>query len=266
MLKMAKTAQSGRAAPGSVADMTSGGAGAWLLPPDARCASTARSLLRAAMTVLRLGDDLVDAAVLAVSELATNALDHGLRAQAGRPVVPPELWIWARVTPMPQLVVTVFDTCPAAWPRTRPRGPLDEQGRGLGIVGAVADVWGAHLSRSRLCAQARRSPGKAVWAAFALPGPWPSTWPDAPPGDTARDLAAALAARGVEDVSRRDDERVYLVCVPVPGGGAVDVRVDAAHLTFTDLDGRRVHRLTGDLHDVAEHLMRRIEERRSRRR
>jgi Histidine kinase-like ATPase domain len=256
---MVHTAQPGHVAHGSAADIAVGGACAWLLPADGGCASVARSLLRAAMVVLRLGDELTDAAVLAVSELATNAYDHGLRAGPGAP----ELWLWARVTPMPQLVVTVFDTCRSAWPETRPRDPLDEQGRGLGIVGAVADAWGAHLSRSRRCAEARQQPGKAVWAAFPLPGPWPAANLTAPPADSACTLTAALTARGVENTGHRDGERVSLVCVPLPGGGAVNVWIDAARLTFTDLDGHRVHRLAGDLHDVAEHLVRRTEERRA---
>jgi hypothetical protein len=100
--------------------------------------------------LLGLAGDLVDAAVLAVSELTTNALRHGLRAGGPyAPVVPAELWVWARATPAPQLVVAVFDTCRSSWPDTTPRDLLDERGKGIGIVGVVADTWGAHLSRSR---------------------------------------------------------------------------------------------------------------------
>jgi hypothetical protein len=65
--------------------------------------------------------------------MSTNALHHGLRAGSYAPAVPAELWIWARVTPAPQLVVTVFDTCRSSWPDTTPRDLLDEHGKGVGI-------------------------------------------------------------------------------------------------------------------------------------
>jgi hypothetical protein len=52
--------------------------------------------------------------------LATNALNHGLRAGPYDPVVPPELWIWRRITPAPQLVVAVFDALPEREEHTAP--------------------------------------------------------------------------------------------------------------------------------------------------
>lgn len=255
---MVQMPQAGQMA-GWTQDIPSGGSRAWRLPPDASCASFARSLLRAAMTMLRLGDDLVDAAVLAVSELATNAFDHGLRAGARDPIVPPELWMWARVTPAPQLVVAVFDTGRNAWPAPASGDLLAEQGRGLGIVGAVAGAWGAHLSRSRLCAGPGQRPGKAVWSAFPLPPSWAPVRPSVPSADVARILAGELAARGVENVRHRHDERVSLVRVPFPIG-AVNVWVDGAGLSYHEPGGFRVNRPTVDFHDVAEHLIRQIEE------
>jgi hypothetical protein len=167
--------------------------------------------------------------------------------------------MWARADPTPQLVVTVFDTCRSAWPETRPRDLLDEQGRGLGIVDAVADAWGAPVSRSRLCAGPAQLPGKAVWSAFALPDSWAPVRPAVPPADAARDLAGTLAARGVENVCHRHDERVSLVCVPFPVG-VVNVWIDAAGLSYREPGGFRVNRPIVDLHDVAEHLICRTEE------
>jgi hypothetical protein len=44
-------------------------------------------------------------------------------------------------------------------------GLLDVHGRGLVIVEALADAWGAHLTDD--------TGGKVVWAAFDVPAPWP---------------------------------------------------------------------------------------------
>jgi Histidine kinase-like ATPase domain len=248
---------------GSIPDLAAGGVCAWQLPPDPSCAPLSRSLLRAAMTSLGLGDDLIDAAVLAVSEQTTNALQHGLRTGPYDPMVPAELWVWGRATPARQLVVTVFDTCRTSWPATPPGDLLDEHGKGVTVIGVIADGWGAHLSRSRLGAW--RVPGKAVWTAFALPGHWPDPARSAPPSTTARHLAAVLTARGAEGVRDHHERGVSLVGVPLAGHGGVNVWVEPRSLTFTDPDGTRVHRPLADLQDVAEHLVRRIEESREQR-
>ncbi|WP_345363376.1 hypothetical protein [Actinoallomurus liliacearum] len=89
-------------------EIAEGGAAAWRLPPDPRCASVGRSLVHDTLMALRLPGGLVDAAVLTAGELTTNALKHGLRAGPYEPVVPAELWIWSRTTPRPELVVAVF--------------------------------------------------------------------------------------------------------------------------------------------------------------
>jgi anti-sigma regulatory factor (Ser/Thr protein kinase) len=80
-------------------DLAVGGVCAWQLPPDPSCAWLSRSLLRTAMASLSLSGELIDAAALAVSEQVTNALQHGLRAGPGDPVVPAELWVWGWTTP-----------------------------------------------------------------------------------------------------------------------------------------------------------------------
>src|SRR5258708_3213378 len=136
-----------------------GGSPNWQMPSDGTCARQCRSLLHATMTALRLPADLIDAGVLAVSELASNCSQH---CQPYDLAVPPELWIWSRNDPAPQLVVAVFDTCRGRWPdRNRHADLLDERGKGLGLVDAVTDQWGAHLTRSRL--GSLRAPGKTVW-------------------------------------------------------------------------------------------------------
>ncbi|GAA4624426.1 hypothetical protein GCM10023196_024510 [Actinoallomurus vinaceus] len=256
---MENTAQAGYMAATEIAE---GGAYAWRLPPDPRCASIGRSLVHGTLTALRLPGELVDAAVLSVSELATNALNHGLRAGPYDPVVPPELWIWRRTTPAPQLVVAVFDTCRTAWPDATPGDLLAENGKGLGIVGVVSGAWGAHLSRSRFHAVPGGGPasGKVVWSAFTLTGPWPGMRRIATPSAAAQGLAAALSARGIENVAHRHEVRVSLVSVPLSKNGGLNVWVRPGGFTFTDLRGARVHRPVADLHDVAEHLVRRIEE------
>ncbi|MDL4770828.1 MULTISPECIES: ATP-binding protein [Thermomonosporaceae] len=49
----------------------------------------------------------------------------------------------------------------AALPRRSDAGDYDENGRGLLLVGALADRWG--------CRRAERHPGKVVWAELPLP-------------------------------------------------------------------------------------------------
>ncbi|WP_207947044.1 ATP-binding protein, partial [Actinomadura sp. 7K507] len=157
---MAQIVQSGHMTIGHAADIALGGMCAWRLPADASCASVARSLLSIAMTTLGLDRDTTDDATLAASELATNALTH---ASPSTSTVPPELWVWARATPTPQLVISVFDACRSSWPDTTPKDLLDDHGRGIGIVALLAEAWGAHPSRS-ICTGGAQ--GKAVWAAF----------------------------------------------------------------------------------------------------
>ncbi|GAA2157243.1 hypothetical protein GCM10009727_66960 [Actinomadura napierensis] len=223
---------------------------AWRLPADATCASVSRSLLTIALTALRLGRDMIDDVTLAASELATNAFNHGLRADPLSPPVPPELWLWARVTPSPQLVVSVFDACRSSFPDAAPRDLLDEHGKGIGIVSMLGADWGAHRSRSRLGVG---YPGKAVWCAFPLRTSWPNPRLTAPPILAARHLAATLTVRGVHNVEHRHGRGVSLVTVPMVGT-EINVWVEPAHLTYSAPDGSRARRPVVDLHDTAENL------------
>ncbi|MEU8800516.1 ATP-binding protein [Spirillospora sp. NPDC048819] len=230
---------------------------AWRLPTDASCASVARSLLSIAMTTLGLDRDTADDAILAASELATNALHHGLNAGPETLTAPPELWVWARATPTPQLVLTVFDTCRTSWPDTTPRDLLDDHGRGIGIVGMLAEAWGAHPTRS-ICTQG--VPGKAVWSAFPLSGPWPNARTTAPPMLAARHLAAILTARGVTNVTHRHGRGVSLVTIPLGRNEETNIWIEPGHLSYTTPTGTRHRRPMIDLHDATETLIHHLEE------
>ncbi|WP_147312213.1 ATP-binding protein [Thermomonospora umbrina] len=196
--------------------------------------------------------------IVTASELATNALKHALRAGPQAPAVPPELWVWARATPTPQLVVSVFDGCRSSWPDTAPRDPLDEHGRGLGIVGALAASWGTHPTRSR--SRTGGIPGKAVWSAFPLPGPWPDARMTAEPAHVARHLASTLAERGIRRVVPHLGTNIALVSVPIHPGKDITVWVEPGHISSPGQNAPRIRRPVIDLYDIAEDLIRRVEQ------
>ncbi|WP_406129763.1 ATP-binding protein [Streptomyces sp. NBC_00989] len=89
---------------------------------------------------------LTDDAMLAVSELVTNAVKHG----KGRPV---EL----RVRLLDhELRIEVTDGTPTP-ARLRSAGPADENGRGLLLVAAVAKEWGVSTD------------GTMTWCSLTIP-------------------------------------------------------------------------------------------------
>ncbi|AEN12575.1 MULTISPECIES: ATP-binding protein [unclassified Streptomyces] len=90
----------------------------------------------------------VDDVLLCVTELATNALVHG---------VPPGRGFKVGITWGEGLRIEVHDS---GGGRVRPAADLfpdAEGGRGLVLVGALADAWGV----------GERDPGKIVWCEFA---------------------------------------------------------------------------------------------------
>ncbi|WP_171114387.1 MULTISPECIES: ATP-binding protein [Streptomyces] len=118
---------------------------------DRRSVRLAREFTGEALTewgVTERGDDVL----LCVSELATNALLHG---------VPPGRGFLVRLTLYPDgvLRVDVHDSgsgevrTPDSSPDAEP-----EHGRGLLLVTALADKWGV----------GERDPGKIVWCEFAV--------------------------------------------------------------------------------------------------
>jgi hypothetical protein len=202
-------------------DIRRGGCSAWVLPPDERCARTARSLIRETLMPLGLPGELIQDVVTIASELATNAFLHGLsgpaasRTGAGSPAVPPELWLYRRGLSVAELVCKVFDplrpVASAPLRAGRP-APFAEGGRGLAVVEGLAADWGVELTRCRLGRW--RVPGKAVWAALTLPPTVPrTTLPNPPRAYAAEMLCAALVQRGVTRVRRLHGAGVSVVSV-----------------------------------------------------
>ncbi|WP_406223397.1 ATP-binding protein [Streptomyces decoyicus] len=97
-------------------------------------------------------DPVMDGAIIATSELVANAVVHG--CHGANDVVT----MTARCSGE-QLLITVEDSSQHR-PRLR-RAPCDaESGRGLELVGALADGWGVMPAQEGI--------GKRVWLAFDL--------------------------------------------------------------------------------------------------
>ncbi|WP_026414897.1 ATP-binding protein [Actinomadura oligospora] len=151
------------------ATTSSGFAGLWPTP-HAGSPRTARKVLSADPTAPRAargfaretlagwgmpgdGSDVL----VAVSELVTNALRHGVETSVNqiqsRPI---QLVLLGHPR---RLVVTVTDPGGSRPTVAHPEDAFSEDGRGLVVVAGVSDAWGwAPLSTG----------GKAVWAAFNL--------------------------------------------------------------------------------------------------
>lgn len=114
----------------------------------AEAASSARAFTTGVLASWRVGDELRDLGVLAVSELVSNSLTHGH----------PPMRLRLRRTDR-RLIVEVTDADDHL-PRRRRAEPADESGRGIAIVATIASAWGT-----------RRTPdgGKAVWCEFVFP-------------------------------------------------------------------------------------------------
>ncbi|MGH6655529.1 MAG: ATP-binding protein, partial [Actinocrinis sp.] len=109
-------------------------------------AAHARAFASGVLRSWHVGEDLCDAGVLAVSELVANAAIHG------RPPVRLRLRRTDR-----RLIVDVSDGDDHL-PRRRLADDTDEDGRGIGIVAALAASWGAR----------QLGDGKSVWCEFGL--------------------------------------------------------------------------------------------------
>jgi anti-sigma regulatory factor (Ser/Thr protein kinase) len=114
------------------------------LPSSPTAARMARAFIRHTWEHLETADTL-DAVSLCVSELVTNALDHGLP--------PYELCVNRRGG---RLRVEVADASERE-PVLQPAAPWDHRGRGIFLVERVATCWGVEPT----------SRGKRVWAEFA---------------------------------------------------------------------------------------------------
>jgi anti-sigma regulatory factor (Ser/Thr protein kinase) len=101
-----------------------------VLPQDLAAVSTARRFVKSHCQAMGYNEDTCDTAVLLTSETVTNAFIHG-RSEAR-----------IRVDPRPgRLLVEVADDNSR---HPRPAGQDDDalDGRGLAIVGLLADRWG----------------------------------------------------------------------------------------------------------------------------
>ncbi|MFD5445979.1 ATP-binding protein [Streptomyces tendae] len=105
--------------------------GAGLSETDAAWPQRLRRLARACLTHWGCAE-LIDAAELLLTELVTNALRHADGSSIG-------VRIYVRDD---RLVIAVNDGSPDI-PVLRPAGPDDESGRGLFLVEALAESWGA---------------------------------------------------------------------------------------------------------------------------
>ncbi|TRV72367.1 ATP-binding protein [Streptomyces sp. 130] len=95
-----------------------------------------------------------DDVLLCVSELATNALVHGVPPGRGYRL----FLYWDRAEA--RLRVEIHDSGDGEVPEAAPDpDPAAERGRGLMLVAALASTWGV----------GERNPGKIVWCEFAAP-------------------------------------------------------------------------------------------------
>ncbi|OEV02993.1 ATP-binding protein [Streptomyces oceani] len=119
-----------------------------LLRPERQSVPIARGFVRGVLCDWQRADRL-DEVLLCVSELATNALLHGM--PPGRAF---RLALW--LTAESRLRVEVRDSGDGQ-PRARTGLAAEaEHGRGLLLVATLADAWGVRAGE----------PGKAVWCEF----------------------------------------------------------------------------------------------------
>jgi anti-sigma regulatory factor (Ser/Thr protein kinase) len=118
-----------------------------LLTADPRSIRIARSFLSAIARRSEVSTEAVAVAELALSEIVTNAVVHGL----------PPIILQVRVAPA-KLEVSVTDASPDH-PRAEATHLDATGGRGLAIVAAVAGDWG--------CEPDPEGPGKRIWFSVA---------------------------------------------------------------------------------------------------
>jgi hypothetical protein len=123
-------------------------------------------------------DGLADVASVVASEIVTNAVKAAVLTEqpTGSPA-PHDRCIGRVVTRLcwsgPSLVIETWDGEPRP-PVVAAATDLDEYGRGLMIVAALAAEWGHYPAAS----------GKVVWARLTIPGTRGPAGPGRPPGTT----------------------------------------------------------------------------------
>jgi hypothetical protein len=203
------------------------------------------------MEQLAFTPDSVENGVLAVSELATNSHQHASRLAVSASAAVVEMWVWVRTYPQAELVVSVFDGCRDAAPRAGRGDVLDEHGKGLDIVGALAASWGWHHSRSRLAPLTVL--GKITWFALPLPAGWSVPGRVIAPSLAAERLHVLLGSRGLAARRRSDASGISMVTAC-----GLDVWVTPGWFAWKNGGGYDRHPLL-DLHEAAERVVGRIE-------
>ncbi|HEY7484709.1 MAG TPA: ATP-binding protein [Streptosporangiaceae bacterium] len=127
------------------------------LRPNLGSPKTAREFTRRTFSAWNIEDLYNDVSVV-VSELVTNALCHGLNEASYSALARPiHLMLLAREDRVLSAVIDPSDKTPALAPAKH----FSETGRGLRIVAVMSDAWGWVPFAAG---------GKAVWAAFDMPG------------------------------------------------------------------------------------------------
>jgi anti-sigma regulatory factor (Ser/Thr protein kinase) len=119
------------------------------LPPSAETGSVARAALRELLDSARVDRETRETTVLLATELVTNAVEHGhgaayLDAAVDDHTIRLEVTDSSTVVPRPKTDV----------------GELDERGRGLLLIDALATRWGVQS----------RPDGKTVWCELQFTG------------------------------------------------------------------------------------------------
>jgi len=170
--------------------------GTWELPGGLGAAAQARRLVRCWLAAWATQDgEAVGNLVLAVSELAANAAEHG---------APPVVLTLTAEQRAGQIVVTAaVHDAGARLPSVFAGDALDERHRGLVIVEAVTGKWGVREAADG---------GKDVWCEVAVPGTGP------------RDPAAQVHGHSFPERTMASALRL----VPAQVGSRGDVQPDVA--------------------------------------
>ncbi|MFJ5264325.1 ATP-binding protein [Streptomyces sp. NPDC088387] len=122
------------------------------IPKQRRHVPTARNRVRKALADWGVTGELADTVTLLANELVTNAVTHCRVPSAEVRVTLTHLGT--------ELLLEVSDPDRDRLPLPHASAPDEENGRGLALVGLLADAWGH-----------RQGPyTKCVWARFALTG------------------------------------------------------------------------------------------------
>ncbi len=177
-------------------------------------------------------DRLADDAVLVVNELVTNAVVH-----AGTSVE-----LLCRLEQFTEdeaaaLVIEVSDHHPARTVRSEPHGEPDragtaEYGRGLSLIGALAERWGITYSSAL----------KTVWARLPVDG-----WDALPPSDTEPALQRGPRAAEIPVPAPRGAGRDDRADHGLAGRGALSFLAEASDLLAGQLDEDMVAALAAQL-------------------